>query len=576
MKKTLALLLALAMVLGLAACGGQQSGNAGTSDNSNPAPNAAETLQENNAALDSDVSNVENTGYIKDYIALNCFAATSLTPWGTSNDTPGNYEVYEMLYECDALSRIYPLLADADRGGSYIYQGSPLPGCDHEDGTAVYDVYINDCIYDHNGNHITASDIAFSYNWQKDNEAVSGWNKIVSIEAIDDTTVRFTFTEEVTGVGGLTDIFCRCFIVSEKSFNDSGDQLVGEMVGTGPYKFVSFDGTAITLERNEDYWQLKAGRTPRQEQMANVQTIVYRMISETSQVVIGLKTGDLTACPEFNNADDANTFSGNPNFQITYYPQKFVNYLNANNDPASPMSDVNLRKAVYYAVDIDFLIEATGGTYQRLYAYANYYGGYNDASWFKWEEMDNYNTYTGGAIEGIGSNRAEVVKYYLDQSNYKGEKLILLTNGGGDSEVIVGMLAQYGINAEVKVVDRTSGNTAMADPTQWDLTNGMMAGDNIAVVWEHGFGVANTGTGKTSNFIDNPEWSALLELCNTAEGHTKENMEAWWQMAVENAYTMGLYATNTYMVLPADMVSPVQGDKLTFLPGACTWAAPEA
>ena len=80
----------------------------------------------------------------------------------------------------------------------------------------------------------------------------------------------------------------------------------------------------------------------------------------------------------------------------------------------------------------------------------------------------------------------------------------------------------------------------------------------------------------TNNFIVDDEWNALLvEIC-TEEGHTKENMEAWWQHAVDNAYTMGLFTTKTYMVLPSDMINAVQGDKLTFLPGACTWAAPEA
>ena len=552
MKKLLALLLVVVMVAALGV----------------PAYAAGDI-----EALDN-TAGVQNSGYIKDYIAVNSLVTTSLTPWGTSNDTPGNYEVYEMLYECDALSNIYPLLADASRGGSYIYQGQPLPGCDHEDGTGVYDVYIYDCIYDHNGEHITASDVAFSYNWQLTNEAVSGWNSIVSIEALDDTTVRFTFEEEMTGVGGLTDIFCRCFIVSEKTFTESGDQLVGKMIGTGPYKFVSFDGTAITLARNEDYWQLKAGMTPRPEQCANVETIVYRMISESSQVIIGLQTGDLTCCPEFNRVDDALTFASNPNFRLTYYPQKFVNYLNPNCDPASPLSDVNLRLAVFYAVDIDGLILATGGTYERLYAYANYYGGYNDASWFDWASFDNYNTYTGGAIDGIGKNRAEVVKYYLKQSSYKGEKLSILCSTADEATVVAAQLAQYGINAEVNAVDRNSGNTIQANPAQWDLTIGMMAGDNIAVVWDHGFGTAKTGTGKTANFVDDAAWNDLLVLCNTADGHTKENMEAWWQMAVDNAYCMGLYTTKTYMVLPADMVNAVQGDKLTFLPGACTWAAP--
>lgn len=574
MKKLLALLLALCMVAGLAACGQQAAAPAASG--SAPA-NAAEAIAESSTTVDN-TAEVENTGYIKDYIALNANTVTSLTPWGTSNSTPGNYEVYEMLYEVDALGKIYPLLADATRGGSYIYQGEPLPGCDHEDGTAIYDVYIYDCIYDQKGEHITASDIAFSYNWQLKNEAVSGWNGIVSVEALDDTTVRFTFDQEVNGVGGMTDIFCRCFIVSEKTFTEAGDQLVGQMCGTGPYKFVSFDGTVITLQRDEDYWQLKAGMTPRQEQMANVETVVYRLISESSQIIIGLQTGDLTCSPEIGRADDALTFKDNPNFQIYTFPQKFVNYLNPNCDPASPLNDLNMRLAVFYAIDIDGFVQATGGTYTRLYAYANYYGGYNDANWFKWEEMDNYNTYKGGAIEGVGANRAEVVKYYLDQTSYNGQKLRILCQGDSadNATVLAGQLAQYGINAEVKSVDRNSAQTVQSDPSQWDLELGMMAGDNIAVVWEHGFGLARSATGKTTNYVDDKEWNEMLELCNTADGHTKENMEAWWQHAVDNAYTMGVFTTSSYMVLPKDMVSVVQGDKLTFLPGACTWAAPEA
>jgi len=574
MKKFLALLLALVMVAGLAACGQQAAAPA---SNENAPANAAEAIKDSSTTVDN-TAEVENTGYIKDYIALNANTVTSLTPWGTSNSTPGNYEVYEMLYEVDALGKIYPLLADASRGGSYIYQGEPLPGCDHEAGTAVYDVYIYDCIYDQKGEHITASDIAFCYNWQLKNEAVSGWNGIVSVEALDDTTVRFTFDQEVNGVGGMTDIFCRCFIVSEKTFTESGDQLVGQMCGTGPYKFVSFDGTVITLQRDEDYWQLKAGMTPRQEQMANVETVVYRLISESSQVIIGLQTGDLTCSPEIGRADDALTFKDNPNFQIYTFPQKFVNYLNPNCDPASPLNDINMRLAVFYAIDLNGFVQATGGTYTRLYSYANYYGGYNDANWFKWEEMDNYNTYDGGAIEGVGANRAEVVKYYLDQTSYSGQKLRILCQGDSadNATVLAGQLAQYGINAEVKSVDRNSAQTVQSDPSQWDLELGMMAGDNIAVVWEHGFGLARSATGKTTNYVDDKEWNEMLELCNTADGHTKENMEAWWQHAVDNAYTMGVFTTSSYMVLPNDLVSVVQGDKLTFLPGACTWAAPEA
>ena len=605
MKKTLALLLALTMIFALCACGQQAAPAASTGDT----VSTVDQLVEQGA---EEVTNevVEQAGdYIKDKIVVSVNPVTSLTPWGTANSTPGNYEVYEMLYECDAKGAIYPLLADANYEGTFNYAGELLPGCDHEAGSEIYDVHIYDCIYDHLGNHITASDIAFCYTWQKDNEAVSGWNDIVSVEALDDTTVRFTFTQEQNTIGGLTDIFCRCFICSEKVFTESASQLVDEMVGTGPYKFVNYvNGSELTIERFDDYWQLKAGMTPRQEQQANVKTIVMKFISESAQKVIGLQTGDLDCVPEIATEDAKNFADGGAygdKYNLGFYQSKFVNYFNCNCDPASIMSDINMRLAVYNAVDQDGLILATGGNDARLYAYACDY--YNDYSYVDWASLDNYNTKT--AVD------PELVKSYLDAAGYNGEKLVLITSGAADqATVVAAQLAACGINCEVKALDFTSGRTVSADPTQWDMQIDMMAGDNLPVVWEHGFGTANNGgpggpgggpggpggpgggpggpdgggdaapaaeaaaeenaDPHTSNFIRDPEWEEMLALCNTMDGHTPENMLAWWQHAVDNAYTMGLWAGKQFMVLPEDMLSICQGDKLTFLPGACTYAAP--
>ena len=104
---------------------------------------------------------------------------------------------------------------------------------------------------------------------------------------------------------------------------------------------------------------------------------------------------------------------------------------------------------------------------------------------------------------------------------------------------------------------------------------GMMAGDYNVTVWQHGFSFANNGDGDhTSNFVYDKDWDDLLNLCCTEEGHTSANLQRWWQMAVDNAYTMGLYTGNNYVVMPEDMTYFCQGDKLTMLPGACTYAAP--
>ena len=142
MKKLIALLLALAMVLSLAACGGNAS-------EGKPAEPTQPAVVEDQAQEQlENKENIDNT-VVRESVAIAYQSVTSLAPWGTNNNVPGNYEVYEMLYECDA-DGLYPVLADASYAGNY------LPGADHEAGTGVYTVKIRDSIYDHNGKHVTA------------------------------------------------------------------------------------------------------------------------------------------------------------------------------------------------------------------------------------------------------------------------------------------------------------------------------------------------------------------------------------------------------------------------------------
>ncbi len=564
MKKLLALLLALTMVFALVACGNKD--NADTPD-TQPSDSLGDTLEqekENQENLEN-TENIDNT-YIKDEITIADKTATSLTPWGTNNGTPGNYSVYEMLYECDPNGEMYPLLADA------TYEGTYMAGCDHEAGSGIYKVKIYDCIYDHAGNHVTASDVAYSYMYQYENETTSGWQDLISVTAEDDTTVVFEFAKEQNGVGQLLNIFARCFIVSEKAHTGSASKLANEMIGTGPYKMKSYtSGSVLTIERNEDYWQLKAGMTPRQEQQANVRVINYKFIDETAQRVVALKTGDVdfvhempaASVPEFADggefADKYNTYQ---------YSAKFVYYLNPNCDPASPLNDINMRLAVLNAIDQDGLITALGGTEKRIYGYVSYYSAFYDANWIDYAAMDNYNTRTGVDMDQV--------KGYLEKAGYNGETLTLVcaSNSGETPNIISAQLQAAGIKCEVKSLDMSSYRSTTADPTAWDLDFGMMAGSEMATVWLHGFSYANMDGTKTNNFVVDQAWEDALNLVQTEEGHTPENMQKWWDIAVENAYTMGLYNGSTFDIIPEDMTYVCLGDKQTPLPGACTYAAP--
>lgn len=214
-KKLLALVLALAMVISLAACGGGGGKQEGLTNE--------ELLGQNDENLQV---NTGSTGYIRDELTIAFTGATSLTPWGTSNNTPGNVEVYECLFLSDISGNTYPVLADATRG--------EFGGYDHEAGSNVYTVYIWDYIKDHNNNHVTAKDVKFSYDYQAKNAVTSGWDILEKVEVVDDTTLKFTFKEELTGLGQFEQIFTMCYIVDQDTFNYSNSQLLSEMIGTGP------------------------------------------------------------------------------------------------------------------------------------------------------------------------------------------------------------------------------------------------------------------------------------------------------------------------------------------------------
>ena len=556
MKKILALLLALCMLFALVACGGK----ADTPENPDSTPGI--NTDGDNEQLEGEPV---KTDYIKDEVIVAEKTTTSLTPWGTNNGTPGNYTVYEMLYECND-SGLYPVLADA------TYEGSLMAGCDHEAGSGIYKVKIYDYIKDHKGNPVTASDVAYCYNYQFANETTSGWGDFVKATAEDATTVVFEFTKEQSGVGQLLNFLARCFITSEKAHTESASKLAEEMIGTGPYKMESYiSGSQLNLVRNADYWQTNEELLA-PSQYANVEKLVYKFIDEAAQKVTALQTGEVDIVREMPATDLADFQDGgkyDDQYNVYAYAAKFVYYLVPNCNEASIMNDINMRLAVFNAVDQDGLIQALGGTNTRINGYVSYYSGFYDASWVDYESTPTYNNKK--------SVDPAVVKSYLEKAGYNNETLTLITAGNSKTtgDIIAAQLNAMGIKCECKALDMASYKSTAADPTAWDLDMGMMAGSEMATVWLHGFGYENMPNGDcTNNFIVDDEWNDLLVKICTEEGHTKENMQKWWDHAAENAYAMGLYNGKTFDIVPADMETYVMGDKQNILPGACVYAEP--
>jgi len=566
-KKLIAILLFSAMTLALlTGCGASGSTQPAVSGDtsapaaaaSNETASAAETTAASLSAANDEnlmAANYDNSVQIDKLTYIQDSDITSLVPWDVRTLTPGiAYEIYEMLYGMDAKGNYYPVLADATRGDY-------MPGMDHEEGTADYTIYIYDYITDSAGNKITADDVKFSFDMARKGGFESGWGAFQSEEVIDETTIVLHCDHELTKMGELQNIICRTFIFSEKAFNDSPSGLSNDACGTGPYVVEKFvPSTELTVTKRADYWQTNE-ELKQQLQQANVGTITLTILHEGTQQLIGLETGTIDVAEKFGYdnllqlqadgfGDKFNTYSSMNNLLV---------YAYCNCDPTSLCSNVALRKAILMAIDNEALAAFVGNGMAPAYALGNnFYADYDPA----WE--GKYSLYQ--------TPDADTIAALLKEANYNGETLKLLTATycGEYAEVIQSLLAQYGINVDLFIMDGGTCNSMKADPKEWDIFYQFMGADDYVVnLWSHLLDADGRSSGMTENFINDQAFQDLLHTCMTEATHTQENLEAFQQMVDDNAYAKGMCINNSILVYPDYVQTVFKTDKGYIVPGAC-------
>ena len=461
--------------------------------------------------------------------------------------------IFERLYIIDGFGGdLLPLIAE------------DMP-TDNGDGT--YDIKIRENIYDSDGNHLTASDVAFSYTWLVENSTPHNMGKFHSAEAVSDYVVRF-HCDTLDGVSDLGNLFAQQLIFTEKAFNDH--DFATDAVGTGPYKVTSFTpGSTLVLDARDDYWcegedyQLSRYR-------ANVQTVTYKIMSEASQQANAMRTGELdysntlseTDLPDFLN--DGQYASG---FNAFPFLENLTYYLIPNCDPSSPCSDLNLRKAIMYAVDGATCAVASGNSSaQTVYDMYNAKFPETRESWSTTEDT----FYTNPSLE--------TAKEYLDQSGYNNEEIKLVTTEAPPAAqnvatVVAQLLQSIGINCKLNVITGAVYNEVCGDPAQYDIIINMMAADDYGVVvYSRLMGADSYGGGQeTINFIKDAELQRLITECNSAAGHTDENTQALHDYVIENAYGRGLFVTTSYNVCRSTIKEVAMSFKFLPMPGGCVY-----
>ena len=135
----------------------------------------------------------------------------------------------------------------------------------------------------HNGAQLTSKDVAFSIEKMRDEKGGSlqapNFKDVTEVQTPDDLTVIFV-TKQPLAI--FLDRLENRFILSKVAGDKFGDKLYDNPIGTGPYKFVSYQrGGNMVFTRNEEYWGGKAA----------IKEVIFRKVTEDAARLAALESG---------------------------------------------------------------------------------------------------------------------------------------------------------------------------------------------------------------------------------------------------------------------------------------------
>lgn len=537
MKKILACVLAVCMIAAvLTACGSSDDESGKGESNTNSSTNSG-TNSGTSSGTQTSTGTEASSDMVKSVTLGMNVQVSTLDPWnGASTGTIYIQEaLHDSLFHAQALGE--PIKSVI--GKSY----------EVSDDNQTITVEIYDYVHDSAGNKITASDVAWSYNTFLATGNATQFSKYLeSAEADGDTTVIFHMKPGTCNeTSAATSTLTGCVIYAEAAYDE--DTWATNPIGCGPYVLENFTtGASVTLKANEDYWQTDKSLRPLLKSQ-NAEYVIFNIILEDSQLAVALENGDVDAV-NYVSPDNLTFFTdGNGNALDGYYLEKVNSILavnvsfNMNPDGGSPVADdVNLRKAIEWAIDKDALVSTImGDTGEAIFAFGTpIYGDYND----DWAELDpGYDV--------------ETAKEYLAQSDYvaNGSPTIRIGLETNDvkvkaAQMIQNYLQAIGINAEVKSWDTALFDNYKYDFSEWDLkidNNGNRY--SIAALWSNFLSSAHTSyNGVPTSFNGIPE-GKLSELCgiaNNIDTNSQETVDDVFEYLTENAVIYGLWMPVNY------------------------------
>jgi len=528
MKKLLAMLLAVVMVLSLVACGGSSEPAADT-----PA---------------ADVPAAQPVGDGKTVVRVGLSGSvTESAPFAATNEyaEPLRNTIYQFLFVKPSISSTETI---------------PVIGKSWEmidDYTARVEIF--DYVHDVDGNAITASDVVYSYLTCKASGVQTDTAYIESIVAVDDYTIEMKLTEPSATT--MLKLLTHIVIIDEEAHKANPDSTPG----TAPYKLTSYTaGAEYVCEKVDNYWQTDEALVDYTSK-ANVDKIIFEIITEAAQTTNALENGEIQMAVGADGREAARFEDGGENdegFSVDTNAGSFSLVLLFNCTEDSPASDVNFRKACLYAIDTETIVRIVlnGAGVAAKDMVSNQLAGYNT----DWLTEDYYNVDIAKAQE------------YLAKSGYNGETIMLEGSNSysGELELMQAQLSAIGVKSEIQTFENAlwqEEKVAGTGSSGWDICVDGLGGSVITTAWRVKFNPNNFSTGKPQTGYLDQTLEDLLVKAHASQDAA--DIEAVHDYIVEQAYSIGLYASAAKCITVDTITDLVYNHKGFAVPAAANYDA---
>ncbi|MET4582275.1 peptide/nickel transport system substrate-binding protein [Conyzicola nivalis] len=429
---------------------------------------------------------------------------------GVTEAFTGN--VYEGLFRLADDGTVEPLLAASDTVS--------------DDGL-TYTFTLQDGVTFHSGKALTSTDVKASIEavLAEDSQSArkSSFGAIAGIETPDEKTVVVTLAERsISFVYNLSYVW---IVNAEATDGETTED------GTGPYTLGEWKrGSSLSLERFDDYWG-EAAASPE---------VVFNYFTDATALSNALLTDQVDIVTSVQSPDALTQFTDNADFVVSDGDSTTKEIL-AFNDRVAPFDNVDVRKAVYSAIDTEKLLNSIWGDYGTLI------GSMVPPTDPWYEDLTQVNPYDPALSEQLlaDAGLADGFEFTLDTPTYDPHPAV--------AEFVKSELAKVGITVNINSISSDEWYSKVYKAQDFTATLQEHVNDRD-VVW---YGNPDFYWG-----YDNPQvtaWVAEAEAATTTEEQT-EKLKLVNQQIAADAASVWLYLYPQIVVASSSVSGyPVNG-----------------